>query len=95
MEGIINGKKFKSMIDSGSPVTIFALDEIKHIMNRGTLPVREMIEGERYVDFNRKPINLLGFVFCELQVGDQYVNKAARILVAKKGTNFIIGRELR
>ena len=92
MEGFITGNKFKTMIDSGSPVTIFALDEIKQIMKSETLPVREIIEGEKYVDFNGKPLNLLGYVFCELQVGNQY-NKKARILIAKKGTKSIIGRE--
>ena len=51
-----------------------------------------MIKGERYVDFNGKPLNLLGYVFCELQVGDQYIKKA-RILVTKSGTKSIIGRE--
>ena len=84
--------EFKTMIDSGSPVTIFALDEIKQIMKRETLPVREMIEGEKYVDFNGKPLNLLGYVFCELQVGNQYIKKA-RILNANKGTKSIVGRE--
>ena len=93
MEGFINGNRFKTMIDSGSPVTIFALDEMKQIMKRETLPVREMIEGEKYVDFNGKPLKLLGYVFCELQqVGNQYIKKA-RILIAKKGTKSIIGRE--
>ena len=29
MDGFINGNRFKPMIDTGSPVTIFALDEIK------------------------------------------------------------------
>ena len=71
MEGFIDGNKFKPMIDSGSPFTIFAIDETKQIMKRETLPVREMIEGERYVDFNGKPLNLLGYKNCELQVGDQ------------------------
>ena len=92
MEGFISGNRFKTMIDSGSPVKIFAVDEIKQIMKRETLPVREMIEGERYVDFIGKPLNLLGYVFCELQVGNQYIKKA-RILIAKKGTKSIIGRE--
>ena len=61
-------------------------------MKRETLPVREMIEGEKYVDFNGKPLKLLGYVFCELQVGNQY-NKKARILIAKKGTKSFIGRD--
>ena len=89
MERFINGNKFKTMIDSGSPVTIFALYEMKQIMKRETNAVREIIEGERYVDFNGNPLNLLGYVFCELQEGNQYVTKA-RILIAKKGTKSII-----
>ena len=92
MEGFINGNRFKTMIDTGSPVTIFGLDEIKSIMKRKELPVRKMIEGERYVDFNGKPLKLLGYVFCELQVNDSYIKKA-RILIARSGSKSIIGRE--
>ena len=86
MEGFIVGYRFKAMIDSGSPVTIFAIDELKRIMKRETLQVRDLIKEEKYVDFNGKPLNLLGYVFCELQVGDSYVKKA-RVPVARKGTN--------
>ena len=69
MEGFINGNRFNTMIDTGSPVTIYALDEIKKIMKRENLPVREMVESvSTYVDFNGKPLQLLGYVFCELQV---------------------------
>ena len=92
MEGFINGNRFKAMIDSGSPVTIFAIDELKRIMERETLQVRDLIKEEKYVDFNGKPLNLLGYVFCELQVGDSYIRKA-RVLVARKGYKSIIGRE--
>ena len=91
-ESFINGNRFKTMIDTGSPGTIYALDEIKKIMKRENLPVRVMVESERYVDFNGKPLPLLGYVFCELQVNDSYLKKA-RILIAKKGTKSIIGRE--
>ena len=92
MEGFINGNRFKAMIDSGSPVTIFAIDELKRIMKRETLQVRDLIKEEKYVDFNGKQLNLLGYVFCELQVGDSYIRKA-RVLVARKGYKSIIGRE--
>ena len=81
MEGFINGNQFKTMIDTGSPVTIFALDEIERIMKRENLSVRQMIEGERYVDFNGKLLQLLGYIFYELQVNDSYIRKA-RILIA-------------
>ena len=72
MEGWINGFHFKMMIDTGSHVTIFAVDEIKKIMRRKDRQVRRTIEVEKYVDFNGKPINLLGYVFCQLQVGEKF-----------------------
>ena len=37
-------------------------------MKRDNLKVRNMIKGEKYVDFNGKHLKLLGYVFCELQV---------------------------
>ena len=83
MVGFINGNKFKAMIDSGSPVTFFALDQLKNIMKRNTLQVREMVTSEQRVDFNGKPLNL-GCVVDEFQIGEKYVKKA-RMLVAKKG----------
>ena len=92
MEGFINGNKFKAIIDTGSPVTIFELDEIKQIMKRETLLVRPMIENERYVNLNGKPLKLLGYDFCELQVKNNYVKKI-RIFIAKNGTKSIIGKE--
>ena len=52
-----------------------------------------MVDGEKYVNFNGKPLQLLGFVFCELQLNDTYIKKAARKLIAKKGTKSIIGKE--
>ena len=61
-------------------------------MKREKLPMRQMIEGERYVDFNGKPLQLRGYVFCELQVNDSYIKKA-RILIARSGSKSIIGRE--
>ena len=34
MKGKINGNDFQTMVDSGSPVTIFEIDELKKIMKR-------------------------------------------------------------
>ena len=92
MEGWINGFRFKTMIDTGSPVTIFAINEIKRIMRRADLQVRPMVEEENNVDFNKKPLKLLGYVFCQLQVGEKFIKKA-RILLAKEGMKSIVGRE--
>ena len=50
------------------------------------------MKGEKYVDFNGKTLNLLGYILCELQVGDAYTKKA-RVLIARSGAKSIIGRE--
>ena len=60
------------MIDSGLPVTTFAFDETKQTMRKQKLPVRSNIENEKYRDFNGRPLNLLHYVFGDLQVGDSY-----------------------
>ena len=44
MKGFINGNTFRVLIDSGSPVTIFAIIEIKNIMQRKDLQVLPMIK---------------------------------------------------
>ena len=92
MSGKINGNQFKTMVDSGSPVTIFEIEEIKRIMKRKTLFIRQLLEDDEYVDFNKRKVNLLGYVFCQLEVGESKMQKA-RILVAERGAKSLIGRD--
>ena len=92
MSGKINGNPFKTMVDSGLPVTIFEIEDIKRIMKRKTLFIRQLPEDEEYVDFNKRKLNLLGYVFCQLEKGDSKLQKA-RILVAERGAKSLIGRD--
>ena len=92
MEGLMCGKKFQAIIDTGSPVSIFAIDELERIIGKYWVVVREMIDDERYVDFNRRPLPLLGYLFVSIQVGKTRISKA-RVLVAKKGAKSIVGRD--
>ena len=92
MKGKIDGNPFQTMVDSGSPVTTFAIDEIKQIMNRKTLFIRELPKDEDYVDFNKRKLQLLGYIFCHLEVGNSNLNKA-RILIADEGAKSLIGRD--
>ena len=80
------------MRDSGSPVTIIGRDELQRIPQYEVLFVRPLPEDEKYVDYNKQPFNLLGYIFCELEVGGKYIRKA-RILVARPGAKFIVGRD--
>ena len=92
MKGKINRKKFCLMIDSGSPVTIINYEELQKILQYETLFVRPLPPDEKYVDYNKKPVNLLGYIFCELEVGEKYIRKA-KILVARPGAKSIVGRD--
>ena len=53
---------------------------------------RRMIEGEMYVDFKERLLNIVGYLFCELQVGNTCTRKA-RFFRSKGGTNSIIEKE--
>ena len=75
ISGKLNGNLFKTMVDPGSPVTIFKIEDIKRIMKRKTLFIRQLPEDEEYVDFNKQKLNLLGYVFCQLEVGDSKIAK--------------------
>ena len=80
------------MIDSVSPVTIISRDELQRILQYNVLFIRPLPEDEKYVDFNKRPVNLLRYIFCELEVGGKYISKA-RTLVARPGTKSIVGRD--
>ena len=61
-------------------------------MKRKTLFIRQMPEDEVYVDFNKQKLFLLGYVFCQVEVGGSELQKA-RFLVAKRGAKSLIGRD--
>ena len=43
------------------------------------------------MDFNKRPMSLLGYIFCELEVGETY-NRKARIFLTRPGEKSIVGR---
>ena len=92
LKGLICGKKLNAIIDTGSPVSIFAVDELEKIIGEHWVVVRKMIDNERYVDFNRRPLPLLGNMFVSVQVGTTRMSKASE-LVAKKQSKSIVDRD--
>ena len=92
MRGKLNDRKFAAIIDSGSPVTIFPRDELKAILQTQLLFVKSMPEGEVYTDYNRKRLDLMGVLYCNVKVGKKSI-KRARILVAREGVKALIGRD--
>ena len=92
MEGRMCGNYFKAMINTGSPVSIFTKRDLQKIVGDRKVVIRDMIAGERYIDYNKKPLNLLGYQFVRLEVAGVTVSKA-RVLVAPISGKSIVGRD--
>ena len=92
MEGLMCGKRFKAIIDTGSPVSIFTERDLQQIIGERKVVVRDMIEDEHYVDYNKRPLKLLGYQFVRLEVAGVTVSKA-RVLVAPNSGKSIVGRD--
>ena len=92
MEGTMCGNYFKAIIDTGSPVSIFTKRDLQKIIGERKVVLRDMIDQERYVDYNKRPLELLGYQFVRLEVAGVTVSKA-RVLVAPNSGKSIIGRD--
>ena len=83
---------FKAIIGTGSPVSVFTKRDVQKTVYYRKVVIREMIGGERYVDYNGKPLELLGYHFVRLEVAGVTVSNA-RVLVAPNSGKFIVGRD--
>ena len=92
LEGTMCGNYFKAIIDTGSPVSIFTKRDLQKIIGERKVVIRDMIDQERYVDYNKRPLELLGYQFVRLEVAGVTVSKA-RVLVAPNSGKSIIGRD--
>ena len=68
MKGMMLGNYFKAIIDTGSLVSIFTKRDLQKTEGERKVVIGDMIENERYVDYNRKPLELLGYQFVRLEV---------------------------
>ena len=84
LKGRINKQLFTTMIDSGSPITIFTRDDVRKVLKSDVIFARPMPKNEEYVDYNGKPLNLIGFINVDVQLGKRTI-KRARIVIARDG----------
>ena len=87
------GIEFEVTIDTGSPFSIIPIGELKRMVGKDRVTVREIIDEEQYVNFNPKPLALLGLQFARLLVRGVEISKT-RVLVAKNGRKVIDRRYL-
>ena len=91
MRGKINKQKFETMIDSGSPITIFTKEELCRLLKTDLIFVRLLSANEQYVDYNGRPLNLMGYVTVDVGIGKKL--KGAKIIVTRDGQRSLIGRD--
>ena len=89
MEGTTCGNYFKAIIDTGSTISIFTK---RDPVGERKVVIRNMIEGESYVDYYKKPLELLGYLFVRLEVA-RVTMPRARVLVAHSSRKSIVGRD--
>ena len=92
MKGKINNQAFSTMIDSGSPITIFTQADLREILKVDVIFAGPMPKTEQYVDYNNKPLNLLGYTTANVKVGKRTI-KNARIVISRDGNRSLIGRD--
>ena len=81
-----------TMIDSGSPITIFTKEMVRNIFNSDLVSARQLSKKEDYVDSNGKLFNSLGFITVDVQVGTRNIQKA-RFAIARDRKGSLSGRD--
>ena len=92
LKGRINKQPFTTMIDSGSPFTIFTLDDVRKILKTDVIFARPLPKNEAHVDYDGKPLKLIGFINVDVQVGKRTI-KRAQIVIARDRKRSLVRRD--
>ena len=90
LKGRINKQPFVTMIDSGLPITIFPGEGVQKLLKTSVTFVR--LKKEVYVDYNGRPLNLLGYITVEVQVWKRIIKNAVMI-IARDGKKSLLRRD--
>ena len=63
MEGMTCEMYFKAISDTGSRVSNFKKRDLKKIIGERKVVISDMIKDGSYVDYKKKPLDLLGYQF--------------------------------
>ena len=66
--------------------------DLTKIIGERKVVIRDIIDNERYVDYNKRPLDLLGYQFVLLEVVGVTVSKARRLVASNSGKS-ILGRD--
>ena len=89
----INGRKTNVWIDSGSPISIFTVGELKRTLGAARVNVKAPAPADgEFRDYGHNPLRLLGTMIVSLETNGWFTN--ANVKVLERNRPSIIGRDL-
>ena len=89
----VNGKQTNVWIDSGSPISIFTIGELKRTLGTAGVNVKAPApEDDEFRDYGNIPLRLLGTVDVSLETNGWVTNANIRVIGGSRPS--IIGRDL-
>ena len=79
------------MFDSGYPITIFTQKNLCRLLKTDLVLARRLPENEEVVDYNERPLILLGYISVDVEM-DRQKMRGARIMISRDGKRSLIGR---
>ena len=73
-------------------MTVFTQSDLRKILKKDVFFARPLPKGEEYVDYNGRPLNLLGLTTVDVKVGKKEIKKA-RVVITWDGKKSPIGRD--
>ena len=89
----VNGKQTNVWIDSGSPISIFTIGELKLMLGTAGVNVKApATEDDEFRDYGSNPLRLLGTMDVSLEMNGWVTNANIRVIGGSRPS--IIGRDL-
>ena len=89
----VNGKQTNVWIDSGSPVSIFTIGDLKRTLGTAGVNVKAPApEDEEFRGYGNNPLRLLGTMDVSLETNGWMTNSSIRVIGGSRPS--IIGRDL-
>ena len=90
---MIYGRKYRVWIDSGSPVSIFTINELRRTLGAVGIKLQEVeTRDQEFRDYGNNPINLLGTMKVELASNGWTTSAVLKVIEGARPS--IIGRDL-
>ena len=84
---VLNDDRFKRC-----PITIFTEEDLCQLLSADLKFARLFLKTEEYVDYNERPLNLVGYITVDEELGKQKM-RCGRIVLSRDGKKLLVGRD--